>query len=89
MSEFICYNIQSSNSFQIDNLVNQKVLTRYLVRVGLDVEVASDGQECVDMFLSHPHGYYSIILCDLFMPVKGTYMPLFFKVTVINVLCVL
>lgn len=43
------------------------------MRVGLDVEVACDGQECVDMFLSHPHGYYSIILCDLFMPVKGTY----------------
>lgn len=56
-----------------DNLVNQKVLTRYLVRVGLDVEVACDGQECVDMFLSHPHGYYSIILCDLFMPVKDGY----------------
>ena len=47
------------------------------MRVGLDVEVASDGQECVDMFLSHPHGYYSIILCDLFMPVKGTYVLIF------------
>ncbi|KAI8070952.1 hypothetical protein BC940DRAFT_294837 [Gongronella butleri] len=56
-----------------DNLVNQKVLTRYLLRVGLDVEVANDGEECVQRFLEKPHGYYSLILCDLFMPVKDGY----------------
>lgn len=54
-----------------DNLVNQKVLTRYLTRVGLEVEVAGDGEEFVKEFLSHPPNYYSLILCDLFMPVKG------------------
>lgn len=57
--------------FSLDNLVNQKVLTRYLTRVGLEVEVAEHGGECIDMFLNHPKDYYNLILCDLFMPVKG------------------
>ncbi|KAI8997047.1 hypothetical protein BDB01DRAFT_713854 [Pilobolus umbonatus] len=56
-----------------DNLVNQKVLTRYLKRIGLDVDVACHGGECIDFFLGHPKGYYSLILCDLFMPVKDGY----------------
>ncbi|KAI9479525.1 hypothetical protein BDB00DRAFT_858694 [Zychaea mexicana] len=56
-----------------DNLVNQKVLTRYLERVGLNVEVASDGDECVKLFHSRPPGHFSLILCDLFMPVKDGY----------------
>ncbi|KAL0098298.1 succinate dehydrogenase iron-sulfur subunit [Phycomyces blakesleeanus] len=56
-----------------DNPVNQKVLTRYLVRVGLNVEVACDGEVCINLFNSHPHSYYSLILCDLFMPVKDGY----------------
>lgn len=56
-----------------DNLVNQKVLTRYLTRVGLQVEVAEHGGECIDMFLNHPKDYYNLILCDLFMPVKDGY----------------
>ncbi|KAI8137177.1 hypothetical protein BJV82DRAFT_362248 [Fennellomyces sp. T-0311] len=56
-----------------DNLVNQKVLTRYLERVGLNVEVASDGDEAVKLFHSRPPAYFSLILCDLFMPVKDGY----------------
>ncbi|KAI7872546.1 hypothetical protein BDF14DRAFT_1754573 [Spinellus fusiger] len=56
-----------------DNPVNQKVLTRYLVRVGLQVDVACDGEVCTQLFYSHPHTYYSLILCDLFMPVKDGY----------------
>ncbi|KAI9365774.1 hypothetical protein BD770DRAFT_423662 [Pilaira anomala] len=56
-----------------DNLVNQKVLTRYLARVGLEVDVAVHGGECIDMFLNHPRDYYCLILCDLFMPVKDGY----------------
>ena len=60
--------------------MNQKVLTRYLERVGLNVEVASDGDECVKLFHSRPPGYFSLILCDLFMPVKGNIskLPLIF-----------
>ncbi|KAG0172676.1 hypothetical protein DFQ28_009656 [Apophysomyces sp. BC1034] len=56
-----------------DNPVNQKVLTRYLVRVGLNVDIAGDGEECVKAFFSNPPNYYSLILCDLFMPVKDGY----------------
>ncbi|KAG2172948.1 hypothetical protein INT44_004689 [Umbelopsis vinacea] len=56
-----------------DNLVNQKVMVRYLVRVGLEVDVVSDGCQCVDTVLSRPHNYYALILCDLFMPVKDGY----------------
>ncbi|KAG2175702.1 hypothetical protein INT43_001349 [Umbelopsis isabellina] len=56
-----------------DNLVNQKVMIRYLQRVGLEVDIAADGCQCVDTVMSHPHGYYALILCDLFMPVKDGY----------------
>lgn len=41
------------------------------MRVGLEVDVVSDGSQCVDAVLSHPHDYYCLVLCDLFMPVKG------------------
>ncbi|KAI8358419.1 hypothetical protein BD560DRAFT_455789 [Blakeslea trispora] len=56
-----------------DNLVNQKVLTRYLTRVGLSVDVATHGQECLDLYHKYPKDYYCLILCDLFMPVKDGY----------------
>lgn len=45
-----------------DNLVNQKVLLKYLLRIGLDVEVASDGVEATEKVFSHDYDYYSIIL---------------------------
>ncbi|CAG8530718.1 5363_t:CDS:10 [Acaulospora morrowiae] len=56
-----------------DNEVNQKVMTKYLTKVGLGVEIANNGEECLKKFYSHPHSYYSLILCDLFMPVKDGY----------------
>jgi CheY-like chemotaxis protein len=56
-----------------DNLVNLKVLRKYLKKVGLDVEVATDGAECTDKVFARDHGYYSLILCDLHMPRKDGY----------------
>ncbi|CAK7209176.1 hypothetical protein SBRCBS47491_000349 [Sporothrix bragantina] len=56
-----------------DNMVNQKVLTKYLQKVGVDVDMAADGVECTDIVLSRPHNYYSLILCDLHMPRKDGY----------------
>ncbi|KAK2002424.1 hsp90-like protein [Colletotrichum falcatum] len=56
-----------------DNPVNQKVLKKYLKKVGVDVEVAADGVECTDMVLARSHNYYSLILCDLHMPRKDGY----------------
>ncbi|CRK49031.1 hypothetical protein BN1723_016985 [Verticillium longisporum] len=45
-----------------DNSVNQKVLQKYLKKVGVEVEVAADGVECTDMVLARGHEYYSLIL---------------------------
>ncbi|EMR72680.1 putative histidine kinase hhk2p protein [Eutypa lata UCREL1] len=56
-----------------DNPVNQKVLVRYLKKVGIDAEIATDGVECTDKVFSHPPHYYSLILCDLHMPRKDGY----------------
>ncbi|KAK3488338.1 hypothetical protein B0T13DRAFT_105609 [Neurospora crassa] len=56
-----------------DNLVNQKVLQKYLKKVGVDVELVADGVECTDVVFSRPHDYFSLILCDLHMPRKDGY----------------
>lgn len=45
-----------------DNRINQKVLTKYLDKIGVDVEIAEDGVECTDMVTSKPHDYYALIL---------------------------
>jgi len=45
-----------------DNLVNQKVLLKFLGKVGIAVELAMDGVECTDKVFSHPHSFYSLIL---------------------------
>jgi PAS domain S-box-containing protein len=48
-----------------DNLVNQKLVARLLERVGCSVELASGGQEALDLF---QNGNYDIILMDCQMP---------------------
>jgi hypothetical protein len=45
-----------------DNATNQKVLLKFLSKVGIAVELALDGVECTDMVFSHPHSFYSLIL---------------------------
>lgn len=45
-----------------DNPVNQKVLNKYLAKVGLQVEMAMDGQECTEKVFAHAVGFYSLIL---------------------------
>lgn len=56
-----------------DNLVNQKVLLKFLAKVGIEVELALDGMECTEKVFSHPYSFYSLILCDLHMPRKDGY----------------
>ncbi|KAK0389755.1 hypothetical protein NLU13_3328 [Sarocladium strictum] len=56
-----------------DNPVNQKVLLKYLQKIGVAVDIAVDGVECTDKVLNKPHKYYSLILCDLHMPRKDGY----------------
>ena len=50
-----------------DNPVNQKVLMKYLKKIGVDVEIAVDGAECTTMVLSKPHKHYSLILVSGFL----------------------
>ncbi|KAI1120250.1 hsp90-like protein [Nemania abortiva] len=56
-----------------DNTVNQKVLSRYLKKVGIEAEIAADGMEATEKVFAHPSKYYSLILCDLHMPRKDGY----------------
>ncbi|OAA80349.1 autoinducer 2 sensor kinase/phosphatase luxQ [Akanthomyces lecanii RCEF 1005] len=56
-----------------DNKINQKVLTKYLEKIGVEVEIAEDGLECTELVFSKPHNYYSLILCDIQMPHKDGY----------------
>ncbi|KAJ2898759.1 histidine kinase hhk2p [Zalerion maritima] len=56
-----------------DNLVNQKVLLKYLLRIGLKVDVANDGVEGTEKVFSHDHSHYAMVLCDLHMPRKDGY----------------
>ncbi|KAK0651253.1 hypothetical protein B0T16DRAFT_321648 [Cercophora newfieldiana] len=56
-----------------DNPVNQKVLQKYLKKVGIAVEIAVDGVECTERVFKQDHDYYSLILCDLHMPRKDGY----------------
>lgn len=48
-----------------DNPVNQKVLMKYLKKIGVDVEIAVDGEECTGMVLSKPHKHFSLILVSI------------------------
>lgn len=48
-----------------DNLVNQKVLLKYLGKVGVEVELANDGTECTDMVFAKPHDFYALILVSI------------------------
>jgi CheY-like chemotaxis protein len=47
-----------------DNPINAKLLTKRLKKLGHEVEVSYDGQECHDYFAAKPHGV-DVILMDL------------------------
>jgi CheY-like chemotaxis protein len=48
-------------------------MLKYLEKVKLVSETAANGQECIDMVFSKDPGYYSLIICDIQMPVKNGY----------------
>ncbi|KAF9373557.1 hypothetical protein CPC16_001796 [Podila verticillata] len=56
-----------------DDLINQKVIRKYFQFVGAELVIANDGNECLEKFKSYPPGYFSLILCDLFMPGRDGY----------------
>ncbi|CAG8814375.1 7634_t:CDS:2, partial [Dentiscutata erythropus] len=45
-----------------DNFVNQKVMTKYLTKVGLEVTVVDNGAQCLEKFYAQDHDYFSLIL---------------------------
>ncbi len=52
-----------------DNVINQKVACGILGRVGIETDVADDGDMAVHMFESAPPGTYCVVLMDIHMPV--------------------
>lgn len=55
-----------------DNEINQDVALLMLNRVGIEVDVVSNGQEAVERFLETPNRY-TLILMDLQMPIMSGY----------------
>lgn len=53
-----------------DNLVNQRVSKSMLQRLGFRVDIANNGQEGIEMWLS---GHYDAIIMDCQMPVLDGY----------------
>lgn len=53
-----------------DNLVNQKVMSKFLVKAGFECDLSVDGVDCTSKFFAAPEGHYDLILCDLDMPRK-------------------
>ena len=55
-----------------DNEVNQLVASMMLEKVGIEVTIASNGQEGVDTYLANPEKF-DLILMDLQMPILSGY----------------
>jgi CheY-like chemotaxis protein len=53
-----------------DNVVNQKVALGFLRRLGLDVEIAADGEQAVARYRETP---FDLIFMDVQMPVMDGY----------------
>ncbi len=51
-----------------DNELNAEIATALLENMGLLVEVAHDGVECIKMLTNASDGYYDLILMDIQMP---------------------
>ncbi len=56
-----------------DNELNQEIASELLQGLGLKLDLAENGQVCVDLFQQSPIGYYDAILMDIRMPVKDGY----------------
>ncbi len=55
-----------------DNIINQEIVVGLLNNSGLNIDIASNGQEAVDMFLEDQNKY-KLILMDLQMPIMSGY----------------
>jgi two-component system, sensor histidine kinase and response regulator len=53
-----------------DHQINQEVATELLQKFGLQVDLARNGQEALDMLFSRPADYYALVFMDVHMPIK-------------------
>lgn len=51
--------------------VNAQIMVKVLKMKEIVTDIAENGKVCVDMFESHPEGYYDAILMDMRMPVMN------------------
>ena len=56
-----------------DNELNQEIAKEMLEMVGVNVEIASNGKEALEMFSDSPEGKYDLIFMDIQMPVMNGY----------------
>lgn len=56
-----------------DNAINQTIASMILQKWGFIVDIASDGEEAVDMFISSADLLYDIVFMDVQMPVMDGY----------------
>ncbi|MCK5293969.1 MAG: response regulator, partial [Arcobacteraceae bacterium] len=63
------YTLQGSNILLVeDNKINQEIVVGLLESSGINIDIANNGQEAVDMFNEND---YELILMDLQMPIMG------------------
>lgn len=56
-----------------DNELNAEIAMELLTRQGLYVDLAEDGQRCIEILDKMPEQYYDVILMDIQMPVMDGY----------------
>ncbi|KAJ9234716.1 hypothetical protein DTO169E5_6429 [Paecilomyces variotii] len=56
-----------------DDETNRMVMLKYLDKIKVVSETAGNGEECTELVFSKEPGYYSLIICDIQMPVKNGY----------------
>ena len=56
-----------------DNEINREIAIEIISETGVDIEVATDGQEAVDIISEKGQEYYDLIFMDIQMPVKNGY----------------
>ncbi|MEO8937811.1 MAG: response regulator [Burkholderiaceae bacterium] len=56
-----------------DNPINQQLAAELMEGRQVEVEVANNGKEAIDLITAHPLNHYSVVLMDLQMPVMDGY----------------
>ena len=56
-----------------DNELNQEIALELLGMTGVQVDVAGDGAQALELFRNSPEGWYEIIFMDIQMPVMNGY----------------